>query len=152
MDCTPSTAATIPHAWSCTTTPFVAYSGPAHHSGTTVRFCPVCAIGGHSLLGGKSEDGLLWVRSSRVWVRGTESSLIDAGVAQYSKIAIMRRRALLGVLALLGLLATSVSAHSLPLGEQAQGRTLLGASDHKYNQDEHVPLWASKVGPFTNPR
>jgi hypothetical protein len=32
------------------------------------------------------------------------------------------------------------------------GRALLGDKDHKYKKGELVPLWASKVGPFTNPR
>lgn len=32
------------------------------------------------------------------------------------------------------------------------GRKLLGEKDHTYKADEPVPLWASKVGPFTNPR
>ena len=31
-------------------------------------------------------------------------------------------------------------------------RALLGEKDHKYKQGEDVPLWASKVGPFANPR
>lgn len=26
------------------------------------------------------------------------------------------------------------------------------ASDHKYKEGEHVPLYANKVGPFHNPR
>mmetsp|Transcript_12387 Transcript_12387/g.21901 ORF Transcript_12387/g.21901 Transcript_12387/m.21901 type:complete len:371 (-) Transcript_12387:11-1123(-) len=34
---------------------------------------------------------------------------------------------------------------------QVTARHLLGGSDHKYKQGEEVPLWASKVGPFTNP-
>ena len=32
------------------------------------------------------------------------------------------------------------------------GRQLLSEKDHKYKVDDPVPLWASKVGPFTNPR
>ncbi len=35
---------------------------------------------------------------------------------------------------------------------EVAARALLGASDHKYQTGEEVPLWASKVGPFTNPR
>eukprot|EP00197_Chlamydomonas_leiostraca_P002553 CAMPEP_0202857270 /NCGR_PEP_ID=MMETSP1391-20130828/278_1 /ASSEMBLY_ACC=CAM_ASM_000867 /TAXON_ID=1034604 /ORGANISM="Chlamydomonas leiostraca, Strain SAG 11-49" /LENGTH=606 /DNA_ID=CAMNT_0049536053 /DNA_START=73 /DNA_END=1893 /DNA_ORIENTATION=+ len=34
---------------------------------------------------------------------------------------------------------------------EGAARQLLGASDHKYKQGDEVPLWASKVGPFTNP-
>ena len=31
-------------------------------------------------------------------------------------------------------------------------RQLLGDKDHKFANGDNVPLWASKVGPFTNPR
>jgi hypothetical protein len=31
-------------------------------------------------------------------------------------------------------------------------RVLLGAKEHKYKQNDGVKLYASKVGPFTNPR
>ncbi len=31
-------------------------------------------------------------------------------------------------------------------------RELLGDGDHKYEEGEEVDLWASKVGPFANPR
>lgn len=33
----------------------------------------------------------------------------------------------------------------------ASGRQLLGEKDHTYKPGDKVPLWASKVGPFTNP-
>jgi hypothetical protein len=41
--------------------------------------------------------------------------------------------------------------HSLP-PTLAVGRQLQGAREHRYSSEEHVPLWAAKVGPFSNPR
>jgi hypothetical protein len=53
-------------------------------------------------------------------------------------------------LALLLLLGT---AFARELGQPSvTQRQLLGEKDHKFKTDEAVPLWASKVGPFANPR
>jgi hypothetical protein len=52
-------------------------------------------------------------------------------------------------LALLLLLGTAFARELQPSVTQRQ---LLGEKDHKYKTDDGVPLWASKVGPFANPR
>ncbi|KAG2449123.1 hypothetical protein HYH02_005871 [Chlamydomonas schloesseri] len=53
--------------------------------------------------------------------------------------------------ALVALLQLSTAARLPAAVEQALGRQLLSEKDHKYAADDKVPLWASKVGPFTNP-
>jgi hypothetical protein len=52
------------------------------------------------------------------------------------------------VLAAVALLAIS----SAVTAQQTFRRSLKGEKDHKYKEGEAVPLWASKIGPFTNPR
>lgn len=47
---------------------------------------------------------------------------------------------------------TIVGQEAAALAQGLAGRQLLGSGDHKYKQGDEVPLWASKVGPFTNPR
>lgn len=46
----------------------------------------------------------------------------------------------------------AVAAGGEAAAAQPGGRQLLSEKDHKYKRDDTVPLWASKVGPFTNPR
>lgn len=59
---------------------------------------------------------------------------------------------LLVACALLALLQLSAAVRLPAAIEQAVGRQLLSEKDHSYQPDDKVPLWASKVGPFTNPR
>lgn len=40
----------------------------------------------------------------------------------------------------------------VPALARAPARALLGDSDHTYQNGDDIPLWANKVGPFTNPR
>ncbi|GIL73933.1 hypothetical protein Vretimale_5121 [Volvox reticuliferus] len=54
-------------------------------------------------------------------------------------------------LAILALLQLGAAARIPSATEVVMGRQLLSETDHKYNVDDPVPLWASKVGPFTNP-
>lgn len=51
------------------------------------------------------------------------------------------------------LMASSLGARAIVNEKAFEGtaRVLLSSSDHKYQPGEEVPLWASKVGPFTNP-
>lgn len=37
-------------------------------------------------------------------------------------------------------------------GVDASSRALLSARDHRYKNNDYVPLYANKVGPFHNPR
>jgi hypothetical protein len=55
-------------------------------------------------------------------------------------------------LALLLCSSFSTFARSIDADVGIVHRQLLGDKDHKYKVDDPVPLWASKVGPFANPR
>ncbi len=52
------------------------------------------------------------------------------------------------------LLCSSFSTYARSINADAgiAHRQLLGEKDHKYKVNDPVPLWASKVGPFANPR
>jgi hypothetical protein len=62
----------------------------------------------------------------------------------------MKRASVL--LALLASLALASVAAGRELGVVAAGRRLASAADHRFTVGDNVALWASKVGPFTNPR
>ena len=49
-------------------------------------------------------------------------------------------------------LVGSFAALLLSFAASAHCRDLQGAKDHRYKVNDDVPLWASKVGPFANPR
>ena len=61
------------------------------------------------------------------------------------------------ILVLASALSVLATRHSLDVLDQAEqegfsrsGRKLMGANTYK--NGDSVPLWASKVGPFSNPR
>lgn len=48
-------------------------------------------------------------------------------------------------------LLVAKEVQGVPLPADATGRRMLGEKDHRYKQNDDVPLWASKIGPFDNP-
>lgn len=62
------------------------------------------------------------------------------------------QRASLWACLLLALLGAALAARPVAFGEQHHGGRQLLDRAHNYGQGERVPLWASKVGPFSNPR
>lgn len=62
----------------------------------------------------------------------------------------MRQLAVCALLLALAQLGAAGRATTVVQIDSAVGRALLG--DGEYSEGDAVPLWASKVGPFTNPR
>lgn len=61
----------------------------------------------------------------------------------------MHLQRVLTVLAFVSLSIAAVTGQDVPT--RTTHRILLGEKDHKFKEGDKVPLWATKVGPFTNP-
>ncbi len=86
----------------------------------------------------------------RQWQQGPRTRLHDPALVPSLCCEQRSMVPRLTLVVLLGLAVSSQAARTLD--QPVHTRSLSSASDHKYQADEEVPLWASKVGPYTNPR